>query len=526
MPSKTPSTFRSLGEAIHALAAAILSIARLGTKLGQDAAKWVVSNLTEGALKIATTVLGETETLLAPIVQAFVTAIQRNGPGLANEITGPAEAFAANVLLDKMKAIHALDASTPENSLRVASELLANAFGFGLASAGVTAAFESVFPEKLNMFNAMGPILAEMAGFEEVTAEILKPAYKAAFGRSAEYLFKQKFKPDLPDEADAVLWHARGLLLDPALRKIFDFSGLKPEYEEAFVESAYRGMSPFIMIRMMETGIFTKEETTSELTFTGLRPLSQARAIRAAHEMALIPYKQKVVTAVTAAFARGDISEVEFDDTLNNLTLPPGAVSLLAQDAHFTKLEQLLQLYRRQVTQLYETGQLLDADYVPTLEAAGINEADAEAHFGLDSARLRGKQLAAAERAAARAAETLQREAVRAAEESYLSGQIDEAALETALELAGVPVAVVALLVQIMRSRRIGALVEIFGLRLNRHDAILLREKVDALKEQVIKKLFGLDAARQTLQSFGIPAANLEALLAEWAAHLKTLLQV
>ena len=77
---------------------------------------------------------------------------------------------------------------------------MTTAFGAGLASHAVTMGFEALLPEKLNTFNAFGPAIAELAGFAEVTGHVLDPLYSNAFGKSAEYYYRGKYKPDYPDE--------------------------------------------------------------------------------------------------------------------------------------------------------------------------------------------------------------------------------------------------------------------------------------------------------------------------------------
>ena len=60
---------------------------------------------------------------------------------------------------------------------------------------------------------------------------------------------------------------------------------------------------------------------------------------------------------------------------------------------------------------------------------------------------------------------------------------------------------------------------DVYGLLLPRNKAILLREKISAVKEQFIKKAIDLPTARAQLQLFTIPSANAKALLSEWQAQ-------
>ena len=65
------------------------------------------------------------------------------------------------------------------------------------------------------------------------------------------------------------------------------------------------------------------------------------------------------------------------------------------------------------------------------------------------------------------------------------------------------------------------------GVRVGPQRAILMRESIAALKEQVVKKLITTTQARPQLESLGLPAANIEALLSEWDAQAnKTILPI
>ena len=147
-----------------------------------------------------------------------------------------------SVLNDAFLALTQNGESTPDNAVATATAAMGEAYGFGMASAATTAFFEACLPEKLNVLNGAGPLLAKMAGFDEIAAAVRDPLYHNAFGRALDYHFRSIFKPELPNEGDAVEWHSRGLLTDDQLRTIFNYSGLKTEYETPFITSAYRAV--------------------------------------------------------------------------------------------------------------------------------------------------------------------------------------------------------------------------------------------------------------------------------------------
>jgi len=94
----------------------------------------------------------------------------------------------------------------------------------------------------------------------------------------------------------------------------------------------------------------------------------------------------------------------------------------------------------------------------------------------------------------------------------------DEAAV-AALVAAGVPPSLAVAMVGHWHAAKNAKLVHVYGVVLSHDKAALLREKVTATREQVIKKLMPVEAARHALKSYEIPDSVADALLALWAAQ-------
>jgi hypothetical protein len=243
-----------IGEALEALWAllntwyGVAAVSFVGWTLMSNAQKAqliaAASNAIRGALFGASELLVDVEGELHPIVVAFVNAIRKGSQPIIDVVYNDFKGMAINAFNTVEKAASAGGQSEPGDAVARAGGALAEAFALGLSSHTVAAAFEAAFPEKLNMLNGMAPVLAELAGFKEVAAHIRDPLYENAFGISAKYYYRSIFKPDLPSEDDAVSWHARQFIDDTQLKKIFDYSGLKPEYEAPYIQSAYRAIQP------------------------------------------------------------------------------------------------------------------------------------------------------------------------------------------------------------------------------------------------------------------------------------------
>jgi len=420
---------------------------------------------------------------------------------------------------ERIAALKARGPVTPEAALEAAAIAMAEAFASGLASFGVSAGFEAIFPEKLNTLNGIGPMLASLAGFDKVTDAALGPIYEAALKTPNEYNANAQFRTKVPLGFIGEQMYARGIIDQATYKKIISYEGLAPEYEEASLTNAYRGLSPFMFIRALETGIVSEADARNSMTFAAMRPKDQDMMIAVAAELAVEPYKRQALAETIRAYERGLINDVDFADSLAGFNLPDGAEHWIHLQAANRKLVQLADLYRRSVSEAYQYGEVSDADYVAKLEAIGIAPADAEAHYAVDSIKQRGRQAQAALRAEAKELAREQRAAIAAANAQYLAGTLDEAGLTAALIAAGEPPALVAADVSIMSARRAGRLTRVYNLTLAPNEARLLRQQVAAIKEQAIKKLITPDTAAAQLRSLGLSERWVAALVSQWAAQ-------
>ena len=458
---------------------------------------------------------------LQPVEKALVSAFQTYGPPIAADLNAPLTALAEATLKATTAAVSTLPLSTPDNAIAGAAEAFAGAFGNGLSSAGVAALFEAIFPEKLNTLNGLAPMIAKMAGFDEVAAAVLRPLYDAAFGRSLTYHYRSLFKPELPEESDAVEWHSRRLLTDAQLSTIFGFSGLKPEYETPFIASAYRGLNPRTFATMFVDEPVPTDAITAAAQFYGLRDDDITFLLAAINRNSTKTVRSQYLTAAVRSAELGTMTPADLDGVLTSLNFSDDAKSWVQLTVATRKLEQLAELYRKSISEAYRYGQITDDQYVPALEAIGIGAADAQAHYAIDSIALRGRTALAAAKAESRLEASRTRAATQAAVAAYRTGTFDEAALSAALIAAGVDPAIAAFIVTVQTERRAGPLTFIYGREIGRAGALVLKEKVAAVENQYKKQLIDDAAAAAALVTLEIPTANANALLADWAA-LKT----
>lgn len=490
----------------------------LFTPSGRSSWGWFFNNIVGGALSQATPLVNQLGPDLELIYKSFSNAVNTHSPALTATLGADFQKVAAAVLEAQRDALKTIGESTPENALDSAAQAFKVAFGAGLTSAGIAALFEAVFPEKLNTLNGVAPMIAKMAGFDEVAAEVIGPLYKNAFGRSLEYQYRSLFKPELPSEDDAVTWHARRLLSDAQLRTLFGFSGLKAEYEDPFVASAYRGLQPRALANMIQDSPFPAPEIRSALEFAGLRPADIDFMMPVLEWNSTKNVRQQYLAAAVRSTELGTMTPADLDGVLDDLKYSDDAKGWVQLTVATRKLEQLAELYRKSVSEAYAFGQITDANYVSSLEAIGIGEADANAHYAIDSIKKHGKDLLAAQRAEAHLEAARTRAAVQAAIEGFKTFTLDAAGLEAALLLAGLDPAIATYSVTTQELRRDGVKVFLYGLELPRAAAVLLRANVSALETQTKDLLVTPQEALNRLNGYGIAPDIAFALVAKWSA--------
>ena len=406
----------------------------------------------------------------------------------------------------------------PDKYADVAEAALDAASLLGVGSRLVTIIFELFLPKSLNFMNWLGPTLAQFAGYDQIIALVREPQLRAAVGNLAEYNANSTFRTRAPEHQDAIIMRSRGLISEEQYQRIVKWAGVMGEFDNPLLANAYRAISPFILIRLFDTGAVTADQLRALMTFGGLRQQDQEVLIAASNELLIAPYQKTALTTVTTAYERGVISSADFDGYLQSLGVPEPARPIVRLEAQVRKLQQLDELYRKSISEGYKSGLISDADYVSQLESIGIDAADAEAHYAVDSIAKQGKALTAAERGAASAAAINRRAATAAAIAQYKAGSLDDAQLAEALLAAGDSPSLAALVTAKVVAQHGGASALVFGAAVPRARAVLMREQVAAIGEQVLKKLISVDQARAELRGLGIPAANLEALLAKMAA--------
>jgi len=415
------SFWRILVETLQGIEQALIDLGTLLGEPGHIAGRWLWGNLTTAAIQYLPIYIHDSQPYIRKAIESMVGLFTALGRPILQELEVPIGDWTLRTIVEKVKEITNGGISTPENAEVAAAAAMADAFTLGLSSHAVTAAFEAVLPEKLNTLNGVGPMLADFADFKDVAHQVLDPLYSNAFGKSLEYRYRAHFKPELPSEESAVRWHSQRLLTDAQLKGLFHYSGTKAEYEAPFVASAYRTVQPRALTSMFEDQPFPRDTVKEMLEFSGVRDLDLHTLLDAYEWNSTKNVRGQYLTAVISAAEKGTISIADLDGHLHSLEFSKKAVDFVHTTVSVKLLENLTELYRKSVTVLYETGQITDNAYVPALEAVGYPRNVAEAYYGVDSARLRGKVLAEEDRAETKLEEQRLREIVAGIRAQYMS---------------------------------------------------------------------------------------------------------
>jgi len=427
-----------------------------------------------------------------------------------NTLSQVLELYRTNLIANKQTDPSTIDTATVA-ALKQASYL-------GVGSRVVTTLFELFLPKNMNVFNWIGPWLAQLAGFDQIFAADRGPQIQHAIGNLAQYRAASDYLTVAPPAFNAAQLFARGLISAEQRDRLLSWGGLMAEFQPSVQQGAYRPVQPFLLARMANSGVIPLTDVRTLLQFAGFRATDIDLLLKGFAALALQPYQQQYLVASVRSAELGTITPEELADDMNFIGLNQQQQGLVQLTVSTRKLEQLAELYRKSISEAYGYGTLTDEQYIPALEAIGISAADAEAHYAIDSAKKNGKAFVAAQKAALKVQNQRNRAAENAAIAGFKNGTLNAEELSAALIAAGMDPLVAGYTVAIQQAKLAGNLVYIYGVQLPRQQAVVLREKVAALGKQVTAQLVTPDDALTELTALNIPPQNAKALVADWAA--------
>lgn len=452
-------------------------------------------------------------------VRAFLLealkAIFTTGTEASNSIFGP---FIKVMLGVHQGEISKLTNVKPGDEQTAATKLLSEAVTFGVAAHFAACLGETLFATKSLGLPQLAALMAQLAGFEEIMKGVIEPEVMAAIGTPHRYAVNARVRSNQPMAMVGQILYSRRIITEGQLRQILAWDGLAREYEDAYVAGSFHQVNPRAIATAYQDVPFPRDQVQSMLEYGGARDADVHTLLDAFDFASIKNVRQQYLTSVIGAAERGNLTDADVDAALDSLQFSPTARNFVKLAIATRKLEQLDILYRKSVSEAYKFGLISDADYVPHMEAVGIAQADAEAHYAVDSIAKQGVQMRAAARAEARLESQIQRAAIQAAQLQFSKGQIDAFALAGELLAAGIDPRLAGLLTTIATLRKTARMVDVQGKLVTANEAILLKDRITAIKDQVTKKAIDPSTGETMLLGLGIPDENAKALLAAWVA--------
>jgi hypothetical protein len=457
---------------------------------------------------------------LQPIATVLEAAFERFGIPIEEFLEGKFANLTSHALAAVTGAITKHTNVTPDQVDAIAGEALADAYKFGISSFVVTALFEMLLPEKLNVLNGTGAFLSKLADFDEITEAVLGPIISTGIGVAQRYSAQSKFRPFVPNLGATTSLYARGLI-DAATRdQLIAYAGLAPQYAGPEISAAYHGMSPRILLRLIETGLFTPADIADEQTFSGMRTVSQHRMLLAAPYLATQPMRSKLHSALEQMYVNGLISDNDFTAAIDQAEQNTDRDNLLLQAVKYQLLISETKKLETEYSKSFQAGVLDDVTYRSQLAGLGLQPGYIDIIAGVAEAAaavtLRRQELrdaAALERATAGAER-------KAALAFFKAGTYDAAGLAAALTGTGLTATQVAAMVSLAQLQLGGSLRWVYGLELTTSAAQLLHARVTDLMDQRKKQLIDDTRFKTTLQDLGIGATWVNALTANANANI------
>jgi len=457
-----------------------------------------VKAMLQGLLTTATT----------PPAQLYLGEIESVGESIASWAGLPAIAALKFV----GAPAEALADVTPGDQVSAAQQTFGRAWAMG-ELAHMLAIISGIVPNGFGpAFSGWAAEVSTAAGFHEIAQAIHRSVYGIAFARPTAYQVNASTRGLYPAWNIAQGLYAQGLITAAQLAECEGYGGLRRDYVTATEAAAYRGLNARQMLRLVETGLFSDAEIADELTFSAMRPVSQARMLRAAPYLATAPQRTSLHAAIDAAAVAGLLADSDVTAQVDAAESNDDRDSLILARVHLQQLIQEAKDFETEYTALYLGGIDDDPTFRANLAGIGlqpwkVNTVAAKAEARANST-LRRKTIADAA-ALTKATEAKERaDAVK----NFVTGNIDAAGLGVALLGTGLTATQVAAWTDLAVLQKGGGLKWIFGLQLPAAEATLLRNRVTALTDQ--RKRLQIDDPTYVaqLQALGIGDRYVNAL--------------
>ena len=363
-------------------------------------------------------------------------------------------------------------------------------------------------------------LILGLLGFDELKEVQIGPLVKYGIARIAEMQAKKTFGQELPGATALADLASRGLITNPQYFTWVPYTGLPGELWEQTREAAYRGLNARQMLRLIETGLYSQAEINDELTFSGMRPLSQQRMLRAAPYLATNTERNALRSSLEKAYIAGLMDDPTLADNIDSIEQNVDRGNLVLQRVKWEVLTQESKDLETEYTTMFVGGLIDDPTFRSFLGGIGLQPWKVNTVAGKAEARanatLQRKTLAAAAQVQ-RATATVERQA---ALKNFEQGTLPLPLYVAALIETGLTPTQAAAWGDLAALKKEGNIRWLYGLQLTPDAATVLKQRVSALTDQRKRQLISQQQYVQALGQLGISDTWINALDATAEAML------
>jgi len=509
-------------KAINAITGALHSFLTLFTPAGLVRVVGAIENYVRAVIQQSGALATELSPALAPLAQQIAALMKTAGSDIEGAIDPLLATFAQTALAAATNSLEGKTNIQPADWLAIAGAAYSDAVQFGLGSFAVTAAFEALFPEKLNTLNGFGPMLATLAGFEEITRASLGPVLFNGIAQPARYDAASKFRSMKPAILNAEILLARRIITVDQFNQILAWAGLDPTYVAAYQTASYRPIQPRALVNIIQDTPFPTAQVEQILQDNGYTDDHVALLLQLFQYNSTKNVRNSYIAEAVQAYQNGVMSDAELNQILTDQGYSTDAIGFVTQRALLARRIKLAAEVERSVVPLVAQGNITPDQGEAQLEAAGVQPWYAQLQITLATTKAAVHQAKVELTAEQRKAAAEQRAATQAAIKNFESGTLNETTLAASLASLGVDPVVIAAIVSRLDAIKAGRLRLLYGNWLDPSDAKALADRVGAIEAQVHNQLLTPDQAGQQLADLGVDDVERNALLAKWAASKGT----
>jgi len=356
--------------------------------------------------------------------------------------------------------------------------------------------------------------ISEFVGLQEVRE--LKVGQMMRYGpmREAELRAKGTYRQEMVGLSSMAGWVSRGLYDEARFQGLAPLTGVPPEQVNPTLRAAYHGLGARRMMQLINTGLFSNAEIQDELTFSGIRPLSQQRMLTAAPFLATQPQRHALMSTLEKAYTAGLLDDFGLTDNIDSAQHNTDRDNLILQKVKWDVLIEETKGLTSEYATLFLGSVIDDPTYRSYLSGIGLEPWK----VNLEASKAEARASATLQRKTIAQAAALQRataaEERKAAMRNFTDGNINEAALAIALVATGLTATQAAAWVDLAVLQKAGGLRWQYGLQLSPAQARLLAARVSALTDQRKRQQITDAQYVSALGSLNIPTEYINALQA------------